>query len=980
MTLPLPLTRKVYFYIASAWVDYTAYVLYLPATQAMWGMGSNSPVDRMAQTGSFNFSLNNASGIFSPDGSSAVSGWKKGIPIKIVFKYDGEEWIRFRGAVDNITVDPGLRGNRSVTVTVLDWLDYAAKYPLNTPAVEQNKPTDYAIDAITMALPIQPQSKVMDNGISYYPTIFDQANINTRAYSEYAKQAISEPGYFHLNKDRYNGEQVVFEALDYRNGLVPVKTVRSTTGTNFLLAEDDSFLLMEDGTKLATNEATAADVFIDNTMINMEIEYGAGMINKIPVSAYPKRVDTVTTKVYQLETPIPFASGETKTFKTPFYDPNSKRPVAALSPGTDLYTKSLLHFDGLPNQNVIYDETGKIWTSVANDVSLVTNIVKFGTASGYFDGSTSYITTPSSDDFNFGTGDFTIDWWEYRFANTSGLPTTSRDYSASFPSFLLGSSNGVSLLIYMSSAGASYDIANGKTLGAITLNTWNHFAVSRSGNNFYAFKNGALTDSWTSSATLNPSTATFSIGRHSTNYLSACIDEFRVTKGFARYTTTFTPPTEASQLTGTFFSAFTTAAGGGTELTGSFTFNTTYYGSNALHTITNGSANNGYLYSLSIYSYLVQSDAPIVSDQESSASYLEYGYQIQNFNQPYQQNLLIGVSEAKKILEYNKTPRTELHKVTMNATRSELLTRAFLEVDVGDLVKIKEDQSGINGLYWVQGVEFTVGPGMDGVIVFFSWTLQRAYKLGNGLTLMACEFDAASTDAINYGYIPLLTVDKTIYRAFSVWVYVDVAPANNVAGSILSFHSDDTGPLIYYVSNGTNVFLKFYNTDFTLVGAWSDNSSFSVAAWHHIFIYYDASNVNNDPVFYIDGALRTITETSTPSGTIKSEVGNELVVGNIKTATLDYGTYPFDGKIKDPRVYDVNAIGPTTPAALAAAINAEGAGGSANTTGMIFQGLAIRTAELAAFTDLTLTSETKLLDTYLGYVGTANGTPITRTI
>jgi len=37
-------------------------------------------------------------------------------------------------------------------------------------------------------------------------------------------------------------------------------------------------------------------------------------------------------------------------------------------------------------------------------------VYKFGTASSYFNGS-SYIQYPDSDDYDFGTKDFTIDFW-----------------------------------------------------------------------------------------------------------------------------------------------------------------------------------------------------------------------------------------------------------------------------------------------------------------------------------------------------------------------------------------------------------------------------------------------------------------------------------------------------------------------------------------------------------------------------------------
>jgi len=174
----------------------------------------------------------------------------------------------------------------------------------------------------------------------------------------------------------------------------------------------------------------------------------------------------------------------------------------------------------------IDDETGK--TLNATDASPISNVVKFGSGAGYFDATNSWIDVPDSPDWDFGTGDFTVEWWEYRLGVTSGRTVFTRDKAASFPAFNIGSSDGTNLLVYMSSNGSSFDIANGKTFGAFTLNTWIHYAICRSGTTFYMFKNGTQTDTWTSSAALNPSTAVLTIGNHLTNWLDAVLDEVRV--------------------------------------------------------------------------------------------------------------------------------------------------------------------------------------------------------------------------------------------------------------------------------------------------------------------------------------------------------------------------------------------------------------------------------------------------------------------
>jgi hypothetical protein len=118
-----------------------------------------------------------------------------------------------------------------------------------------------------------------------------------------------------------------------------------------------------------------------------------------------------------------------------------------------------------------------------------------------------------------------------------------------------------------------------------------------------------------------------------------------------------------------------------------------------------------------------------------------------------------------------------------------------------------------------------------------------------------------------------------------------------------------------------------------------------------------------------------MTEGTTPSGTAVSERGNNISIGNIKRPSSNL-VKAFDGKITDVRIFNMDEV--TVPfATLAQALYNAGIGGTANTEGVKFMSPCIRTEDETAFTDLTLTTE-KILDGYLGYVGTPSGSPIVR--
>ena len=181
------------------------------------------------------------------------------------------------------------------------------------------------------------------------------------------------------------------------------------------------------------------------------------------------------------------------------------------------------------------------------DAQISTSVFKYGTGSLKFDGTGDYLNTSPANQaaFAFGSGDFTIEMWVY--AATTG---TAKGLYDSRPS----GTNGAYAFIYLDSSNViSYLINSGGgtiTGTALSVSTWYHVAVARSGTSTKLFLNGVqvgstLTDSNTY---LNAGTSRPFIGANASSlgsYFNGYIDDLRVTKGIARYTTTFTPPTAA---------------------------------------------------------------------------------------------------------------------------------------------------------------------------------------------------------------------------------------------------------------------------------------------------------------------------------------------------------------------------------------------------------------------------------------------------
>ena len=168
------------------------------------------------------------------------------------------------------------------------------------------------------------------------------------------------------------------------------------------------------------------------------------------------------------------------------------------------------------------------------------------TGSAYFDGTGDYLTMPASTLFQFGTGAFTIEGWAY--ATATGDRGIFQQGTSNFPA---STSNTVALGI---NGGGTFQIyaknTNASSTAIYTVNTWFYFALVRSGTTTVLYINGTAAITLTADTT--DYTGTFFgigaiYGTVGTGF-PGFIDELRVTKGYARYTANFTPPTSAFLL------------------------------------------------------------------------------------------------------------------------------------------------------------------------------------------------------------------------------------------------------------------------------------------------------------------------------------------------------------------------------------------------------------------------------------------------
>lgn len=203
---------------------------------------------------------------------------------------------------------------------------------------------------------------------------------------------------------------------------------------------------------------------------------------------------------------------------------------------------TLLHFNNTNASQPFIDNGPSSLNFFANNAGpvLTTTDFKFGTSSVSFPGTTgSYVVCTNGTPFAFGTGDFTVEFWinranagSYIFGNI-----TTGNLSTNYTGLISLSGT----FVFQTGVGP---IFSGTTV--IALNTWTHVAVTRASGVIKSFING-IVDANLSNAANFSTTESFAIGSLGTltgvQAFAGKIDEFRVTKGFARYTAAFTPAT-----------------------------------------------------------------------------------------------------------------------------------------------------------------------------------------------------------------------------------------------------------------------------------------------------------------------------------------------------------------------------------------------------------------------------------------------------
>lgn len=226
--------------------------------------------------------------------------------------------------------------------------------------------------------------------------------------------------------------------------------------------------------------------------------------------------------------------------------------MARAAGGGDPYfasVTSLVHFDDANGTTAPIDIKGHAW--VGNGHAQVSTTAPLtGTGSALLDGAGDYFSRADHVDFELGSGDFTIEI----DASYAGLPTASGAMALASKYRNVGGN--VSWMFYLFNSGGSLRLYfTYSTNGTATTNTfvaWTpsvgvkyKLCVERNGGSLRFYVNGTQQGATQAiSGTLYDGVATVMLGQADATvsyYHNGKLDEFRLTKGIARYVGNYTP-------------------------------------------------------------------------------------------------------------------------------------------------------------------------------------------------------------------------------------------------------------------------------------------------------------------------------------------------------------------------------------------------------------------------------------------------------
>ena len=316
------------------------------------GMPGGGPLDRMATTGTLEFSLKNGpdggnpsrlQGYYSPNHANVRSGWTYGIPIRLVSTYSGTDRTLWTGKLRSVDPVPGLYRDRLVRCVAHDCISDLAENGVREIAPQVSQTENALIAAIIAAMPstARPVAVTYETSLDTYTYGLQDASSGVKAASLLTNVLMSAGAYAY---------PLVDGTLYIENRQTRANKASSYTFTDADLDEID----------------VPSDLF--------------DVYNRCRVTMHPVRIDAAaTTVLYGIDSALKVNAGASITVWGDYVDPaNPQTPIGGTAQVTPIVSGT--DYSARPNA----DGTGVDKTA---DIAVVTTAfagaVKFvGTNAG----------------------------------------------------------------------------------------------------------------------------------------------------------------------------------------------------------------------------------------------------------------------------------------------------------------------------------------------------------------------------------------------------------------------------------------------------------------------------------------------------------------------------------------------------------------------------------------------------------------------
>jgi hypothetical protein len=459
---------------------------------------------------------------------------------------------------------------------------YLSNLRISTTARTISVPTvPYTSDASTALLTCQ-SNRYVDNSSNGYAVTVDSGTPSVQAFSPFAPTAaysaatVGGSGYFdgtgdylslsstslNLGANDFTIEMWIYAATTARDFVIGSISNAAGLGAWMIMLNDSQpirfFCRYNTGTVLDYQVGSGTfpinqwiHLAITRNGANLRIFQNGTQVGTTNTTLSAFSIDNALTNYYVASSSDPsefytgYLSGTRVLIGTALYTTTFTPPTAPPTAITN--TTLLLNY----TNSGIFDSAAKNVLETVGNAQVSTTQAKWGTTSMYFDGTGDNLSFPSNNLYNFGSSDFTIEFWFYPPSISYGAILYSTNNGSKTDVFAIysygsGQSPANSIVsLVTASGGGAWSLFNNQNLGSTTAATWQHVALVRNGSTFKGYINGVAGFTVTSSSAI-ASFNGFSIASNgaSGDYLTGYIDDLRITR-YARYTADFTPPAAA---------------------------------------------------------------------------------------------------------------------------------------------------------------------------------------------------------------------------------------------------------------------------------------------------------------------------------------------------------------------------------------------------------------------------------------------------